>query len=407
MNEDPSRFVRQTLTTFGAAVALIMVVTFGADPYGIYRKIPLTPHARTEPIVWSRVSAGERVDRDCQVVLMGSSRVVHGFGAKVPKWGGKTVCNAGVGGTSLVEQRMIFDRVLEQPRVRHVLFFLDFHIFFEQRGENGDFRQSRFNEDRSRLTYHAWALTSFAAFRDGMHVLGLPLPYFDEQPIPNSQIRANRIELYRFFKNRRLFTGWTGDEGVMDMLEGMLDDAAKRRIRVMLVIPPVHAMLMETEHLTGVWPWTKRWRERLVEMVADRRQPVDLWDFNTYHKPAMTPMPLQPGDALNPWWVDISHQSGQLAWMTMSRVIEPDAEGAGHAWDEDFGVRLTRENLAAHLEALDAGRAKWQQAEPEQLAWMMQVASELEALPDADYAPENDAAAPGAFQPVLPGDETP
>ena len=54
-------------------------VNIALDPFGIYRKWHV-PHLRTEPEVWSRVSAAERIADDCNVVFMGSSRVVHGFG---------------------------------------------------------------------------------------------------------------------------------------------------------------------------------------------------------------------------------------------------------------------------------------------------------------------------------------
>jgi hypothetical protein len=405
-------YVRRFAAVTGVLLGLLSVFNLSVDAYGMFRNKRL-PHLSTDPIIWSRVSAAERAAERCDVVLMGSSRVMHGFGADVPNWGKMKVCNTAVGGTSIAEQRDILDWVLKQRSVRFVVFYLDFHTFNEARGANGDFAQSRFNDERTRLTYFLWGLTSWDAAKASFRALGHPLPYVDTQSQPLSQTHANRIELFRFFKNPHLYTGWTGDPETMETLASMLADTNRARMRSMVVIPPVHAMLLETEHLTGTWEMNQAWKKELVHLLDKRfKGRIPLWDFSTYHPYATEEMPLSPGDPPVPWWIDVSHQSAQQGWMSMARIIfdeSPDAvratgiPGVGE-WDPRFGVRLTPDNIDAHLAQADADHAAWVAEHPEQIAWMLSWARELEAMPEAEYDPANDALQPGEFVPELPGD---
>lgn len=399
-------YTRQLLRVFGAGLAVIMAINIAMDPFGIYRKWHL-PHLRTEPVTWSRVSAAERIAADCQVVLLGSSRVVHGFGPHLPKWGNRTACNGAVAGTGIQEQRAIFDFVLKQRDVRTVMLYLDFHLFHSDRSTKGDFDQSRFNADRTRLAYNLWATTSLDAFRSGMRVIGQPLPWLDaDQPPPVGQLRANKIELLRFLRNEKLYGGWQGDKETMDILRSMLADADRKGIRTFIVIPPVHAMLLETEQMTGVWKANKAWKRELVKVAGEARRDVQVWDFSTYSAPVMSPMPLVWEDPLNPWWVDVSHQSRQLGFMTLDRIADAEAGVDEGKWDRDFGVLLTPDNLERHLSRVDRGREAWREAYPDQLAWLE---AEAQALLSAEISDDVDmnAVEPGQFRPDLPGEEAP
>lgn len=398
---DPAAlYVRRLLRVAGLCLGLLGAFNVLADPYGMWRRFHL-PHLPKDPEPWSRVSAAERLARGCQVVLLGSSRTMHGYGPELPKWGNREVCNGALGGTSIHEIREEFDWVLRQPTVRHVVLFADFQLFYDARGVNGDFNQSRLNDDRTRLTYYLWGLTSLDATNASLVQVGLA----DGYKMPGSQLRANKVELYRFIKNPHLYTGWTGDEATIEVLESMLNDAQRRGIRMLLVIPSIHAMLMETEHKTGRWERALAWRKRLVELLADRRgREVELWDFCTFHEASTSDMQLGRDDPPSPWFVDISHQSGQLGWATMQRIVEA-TEGGDTVWEETFGVKLTPENIDAHLARLNADRERYVREHPEQLAWLEAAAAEIGRWPDPD---EDEAKTDlGGYDLALPEDAAP
>ncbi|HMV67759.1 MAG TPA: hypothetical protein PKA64_13000 [Myxococcota bacterium] len=391
-------YLRRLLRVAGLALGLLAAFNVFADPFGMWRRLHL-PHLHKDPEPWSRVSAAERIARGCQVVLLGSSRTMHGYGPEIPKWGNREVCNGALGGTSIHEIRDVFDWVLKQPPVRYVILFADFQLFYDARGVNGDFAQSRFNADRTRLTYYLWGATSLDATHASLVQYGLEEGY----KLPGTQLRADKVELYRFIKNPHLYTGWTGDEETIQVLDSMLDDAQRRGIRMMLVIPSVHAMLLQTEYETGRWERALEWRKRLVELLAARRgREVELWDFCTFHEASMSAMQLHRDDPPSPWFVDISHQSGQLGWATMQRIVEA-TEGGDTPWEETFGVKLTPENIDAHLARLEADRVRYVEAHPEQLAWLEAAKAEIDTWP----APDEDAAKAdlGGTDLVLPEDE--
>lgn len=388
-------YLRQVTAVAGALLGVLALFNIWADPHGMFRKFHL-PHLNKEPEPWSRVSAAERLADHCEVALLGSSRIMHGFGPEMPRWGRYEVCNGALGGTSIRELREVFDWVLRQRSIRYAILFTDFQLFLDARGVNGDFNQSRFNDDRTPLAYYTWGLTSMDASRAGLVQLGLAEGYH----FPGSQIRANHIELYRFLKNPHLYTGWTGDDETINVLRSILDDAARRKIHMLLIIPSVHALLLQTEYDTERWDRALAWRKRLVEMLAERRGPrVQLWDFCTFHEYATTPMPTERDALTNEWWVDVSHQSMKLGYETMARVV--DAAGTNErTWPDQFGVLLTPDNIDDHLARLDADRAAYAAANPDQLAWLAATTGEIMQWPTPAGAEED----VGGFDLELPTD---
>lgn len=393
-----ARYTRRALALFLAGAAWLALFNIALDAYGIFRARGLRT-IDTLPVVWSRVSAAERLAADCQVAILGSSRAMHGFGPELPRWGNRKACNGALGGTSMVEQRAVFDWVLKQPRIRNVLLFVDFHMFHDDRGYNADFPQSRFNPDRSRLTYLLWAATSLDAVRSGFRMTGNPIMPIENIRGPVGPVRGNKTELYRFLRNPSLFLGWSGPDASIDILETMLDDAEAAGIQVVVVIPPIHAMLLETMHLTGVWEINQEWRRSLTELTAHRMgRAVPLWDFSTFHTPATSPMPLSRTDPVNPWWIDVSHQSMELGTLTMERIRDAYT-GSGKDWYEDFGVLLTLDNIDEHLRRLERGRKAWKRDNPEQAQWLYDYADELAAQAWRGYDDRAEAAEPGTFVP--------
>jgi hypothetical protein len=406
MSQAPSRrYLRQLAAVLFAGLGMLATFNLGVDAFGIYRNAGL-PHLNTFPVVWSRVSAGERVLDDCQVLLLGSSRVMHGFGPKVPRWGGRKTCNGSVGGTSMHELIHVWNLAKDEPKVKFAIVFLDFHMFHDGRGVNADFAQSRFNPERSGLTYHSWALTSLDAIKYSARMLGRPIPVLDPIRSPVSPVRANRIELYRFLKNGKIFQDYEGPDKSLALLEQVLDDASDRNIQVLLVIPPVHVMVLEAMHRTGVWDDNKHWRRELVRMLDQRLdREIPLWDFASYHGPSMARMPETVREPAHPYWIDVSHQSQQLGFMTVTRIRDAYS-GTDGVWEPGFGILLTPDNLEAHLRQLDKGRKRWRRDNPEQADWFDRFADHLDGIeidPDAGDIPEAGVDGDIGFDVDLPG----
>lgn len=373
-------YVKRLLVVCGTLTALFALYVAFIDPFGIYRHRGF-PNAGYPALTWSRVAAAERLTAKCDVAFVGSSRVVFGYGTREPRMGRRQTCNGALGGTSMREIGSVWDLIANDTEIATVLLFVDLHMFHDARGTNHDFLQSRFNPERTWLTYHLWALTSFQSFEMATKTIGFQLPIFK----PITPLRTSSMETRGMMKTTLLqpdmYRRFDPPVESVATLRRILTEAERRRIQVMVIIPAVHAMELETTWTAGMWEANKAWKRMLVEETSRRKVP--LWDFATYHSPALAVLPTNIQEAPNPWWADMSHQSQLLGKLTMERIMDAFT-GKSDGWEPGFGVALTPENIEAQLALLDEGRDRWHEAHPEQLAWFQKVvANILESDPAA------------------------
>ncbi len=166
-----------------------------------------------------------------------------------------------------------------------------------------------------------------------------------------------KSNMYRLFE---------GPDKSRELFIEMLDVAQDAGLKVMVAIPAEHALqieLLETAHL---WDVNKEWKRFLTRETSKRGIP--LWDFETYHSPARSRLPMLPTDNPTPWWSDLSHQSKLLGDNTLERMQESVAGKSG-SFEPAFGIALTPDNIEASLAQMDTDRLAWRAANPEQLAW--------------------------------------
>lgn len=352
------------------ATALLLTAVLAAfnawvDPYGITRRQGM-PTAGLPEVTWSRIAAAERMaDPSCDVVIIGSSRGVYGFGTRPIDRLGQRLCNGSLGGTSMRELREVARFVARESPAERMILLADMALFHDGRGMMHDYAQSRFNTARTPTTFALWSLTSLSALEDSFATLGVRTPFFDPPPARLPDVQRNRRTVRVTLGLPRILRAFEGPDLTLDLLREVLDEAEARGMQVTLVLPAMHAMEFELYDTAGMWRQHKQWRLWLVQEAAARG--LELWDFATYHPPARTKLPLAPDEPSNPWFVDITHQSMLLGELTLDRLFpEP---GDATAWDPRFGVRVTPDNVAAHLADLDAGRAQWHAEQPADLAW--------------------------------------
>ncbi len=379
-------YTRGVLSVLIAGVLLLGLNVFMADPYGTFHNLGLRKAPR-DTIVWSRVAAAERIRSGCDIVFLGSSRVVFGLGPHMPRWPRMQPCNGAMGGTSLVELEAAMDLALQQERIQHVVMFIGLHMFDDGRVIFHDYPQSLFNDDRSRLSYYAWSLTSLEAMESAATVRQRLLPW--QEPPTNrlsNPLKANYTQLASFLKPERgIYDTFQGTSASMERFRGMLDRAQASGKQVTLVIPAIHAMQFEMMADTGLWDDFQAWQQALVAELEHREDAPVLWSFAAYHHYATDPVPTSHHEKASPWWIDISHQSRKLGNLTLLRIYDAVTGEHSRDWDPLFGVRLTSPMLPAHHEALDAGRQTWRQTHTRELAWYEETAEKITA-PDARLA---------------------
>lgn len=145
----------------------------------------------------------------------------------------------------------------------------------------------------------------------------------------------------------------------------MLAFAAAHDIAFDLVIPPVHADLLEIYHHAGLWPRFERWQRDLASLVATEGGPaVRLWDFAAYDAYATEPVPASRAQTMQWFWEPV-HFKKPLGALIIRRILGADTG--------DFGERLTPQNVEARLARVRAQRDDYLASQP-------QAADRIEAL---------------------------
>ena len=66
------------------------------------------------------------------------------------------------------------------------------------------------------------------------------------------------------------------------------------------------------------------------------------------------------------WYWDSSHYKKELGDIVLDRMFDGNFSGGGDC--PDFGVKLTSQNIDAHLSKLRTDRAKWRASNPVDVA---------------------------------------
>ena len=152
-------------------------------------------------------------------------------------------------------------------------------------------------------------------------------------------------------------------------LKVILDMAHSFNFDVFFFIPPFSASFEENTfdgyRVRGAkadgFAAMQLWERQLVQLFADESERTGktyhLWDFSGFTSVAMAPL----SGGKNQWFDDDRHFNGMTGKMMLDRLFGACASPC--AIPEDFGVRLTRDNLEEHLETVRQNRAQYLQSQ--------------------------------------------
>ena len=189
--------------------------------------------------------------------------------------------------------------------------------------------------------------------------------------VKTTLLRAN---MYRLFE---------GPDKTRALFVEILDEAQAAGLKVMVAIPAEHALQIEMLKTANLWDVNKEWKRFLTQETFKRGIP--LWDFETYHSPAKSPLPMLPTDKPTPWWSDLSHQSKLLGDNTLERIQESVAGKSG-TFEPNFGVVLTPDTIEADLAQMDTDRLAWRAANPGQIAAYEQILAHIGQIDPSVWA---------------------
>lgn len=358
------------------------------DPFGAYPSIHLDGLTRTTTSGGTRTARAELLRRGgWEFIIIGTSRAHIGYAPDHPVFDGVPGCNIALPGTNLYELQPMLDYALEHNTPREVLFGLDFLLFTDMRGTNEDFGQSRFAADRDLVSYHLEKLISaratVASAKSAVRLLRGARPKFSPVgqtllPMPHIEVTHRKLfhdRLRSFFVNPETYGHFQYSGDRTERLGAMIRACRERGVAMTLIINPIHCAQHEAIVQSGLWPTFGQWLRDVAEVVeAEKAQPggesirlVSFLQCDPYGRERF-PTAEEP-EAKMEWWWESSHFKSSLGELVLMELYgdEPVPDGG-------FGVVLEPGNVDAHIADLEAMRAAWAAAEPEEAAFVADLA---------------------------------
>jgi hypothetical protein len=346
-------------------LALLGLGTFNLliDPYDAYRlafRDRLLPY---KDAWYTRTAKAEMLSHGgWKAVVIGNSRVELGIDPDSPALV-QPAYNAGLPGASAEEILLAGRLALQDPQLRRLIVCIHLRDFLGSPNED-EYRDTRLNPDLDLLSYHLDHLIgleatgkSFATLANARkdkpsraHRRGL-VEHPDAATSPRSW------QLTEYSDNSSIDTlAYTGplEPSRVQPLKDLLALAARRDVKLDLVILPTHAVAIARLDLNGQWPALERFLAELASIVAVHNasfpsHPVSFWDFTSFDGASAEPYPTkeQPHREMT-WWYDSGHFRPVLGEQVLRCI---NATG-----DQSIGIRITPEELPVHLSRLRAGR---------------------------------------------------
>jgi hypothetical protein len=401
MKTPSQRFVRGWAITCVVLLAGVAAVNAFVDPYLLFNMPRLKGFNQRKP----GVETHERMMKAYEVLraapnglILGTSRVAIGLDTAHASWPARArpVYNLGLAGADPYTSYRYLQHVLSQREATVVVLGLDFEYFLTGKKRdpsapmgfeaylNVD-RDGQASPMRSWQTLRDWTegTLSLEALGDSITTVTSTIrgQTLDVSPSGNlseagfrretEEIGSGPLFAQRNRYNIRTYRGRVfsqdgagqADAPALADLRAIVALCRARAIQLELFIQPMHADLLETLDLLGVWPAYETWKR---EMVAVSHGPARsagaavarLWDFSDYDRFSTESLPAD-GDRRThlQWFWEPTHYTKALGDIILTRIF------GGR--DTGYGVALTAETVDARLAEIREHRRIYRERHPE------------------------------------------
>lgn len=387
---DASAAYRRYGALFGGLVGVVLAAVaaflYVVDPEGTHEKGDGGALHAYRDLIHRRGRARLLESGVWDSALVGSSRVALGYDTDAYGLFGGRTANVGLMDTNLWELVRVAEFALERARIPLIVLFVDLHCLSSSRRKNFDFDRSEFDSNHEDgLLEH---FDELEAEYLSLHELELAFSTLDSEAKGVRRVGRNGVDLrqlppdhrYREDTAQHLMRVYLANPGTylrfqygadrIVELERFVERAETAGARVVLVMPPKHALQMECMTQIELWDDFERLKRDLAAVATRRRVPV--LDFATHHARALERMPRDEElGARMEFWFDSSHGTPALGRIVLERV---EAALAGQPAPEPlFGVALDESNVEAHLAACVRSRDEWRSANRAEMAWISEV----------------------------------
>lgn len=393
------RYLMVVLAGAFATCMMVGAVNWTIDPYWIWKSPAISGASEFKPAVRDNIrifKLGARRLRP-EIVILGTSRADDGLDPRHPAFEGRRVFNLAVPAQPYEESLSLFRWATAELGTKSVVLPLDFFVANAYSKMPADFQ-----EDNAGLGREAKLLFSLDTLVESVRTV-------EEQGLEKTRSAASgkynnyREDGLRIVGNDKA-KEWGGHRnGFLAVEEVMLNDiylpppkcayafgdteksrfplqalrtliaeAHRKKIDLRLAISPIHARLAEAIAAAGLWDQWEDWKRQIVEINEaegiNAGQPAfALWDFSGYSQITTERVPAAgDADTRMQWYWESSHYKKETGDIMLDRMFDkPSAPGVAYA---DFGMRLTRATLDAHLRKISDSRAQFRKQFPGDIA---------------------------------------
>jgi len=364
------RFLAALCASFFVSLGALAVFNAAIDPYGIFDapRIAGLNAIKPRPDAWlPDIKQTIAAKRAPQVLILGNSRAEIGFDPDSEPLQTRRAepYNMAVPGLGLAANLAMLQKIGDSARPKLLIVGVEFLDFLNTRAAAQSARPEASKWQPTALSFKA--LFTLQATRDSLNTLRLqhvrypatltPLGF---NPLWDYEEIAQREGYYAIFAQRgresgkalrlkadSLPAGEPLDQAEFSALRAALDDAARWKSEVHLVIYPYHAQLLLMLDDVGLWRAFEEFKRQLV-LEADRARSVGcnvtVWDFSGLSRYAVQPIPARqdrPGES--PWYWEAGHFKKELGDLMLKRLLQ------GQVNEADFGQVIDGKNIEQHL----------------------------------------------------------
>jgi hypothetical protein len=371
-------------------LALGLLIVFGGinflvDPYGIYSDKP--NYSKKEVGSHLRLFKSVAIRKQhADVLLFGDSQVEHGINPKfLEKITNQSVFNASFTSMRIYEFRKYLELALQYHKPKTIVYGTQMYNY------SGDVKfKDDYDEQYLDRYYIAYAkMLSIDMLFDSMKIIkqlnkeqraerdenGL-CHDFSENPC-RARFLAN--EKHYIFDNAPKLKSFKYDDGTstFDEYAKIIHICHDNNITLLLFVSPSHARQWEATAVGNGWDTFESWKKQLVilnEKIAKEKnkKPFVIWDFSGYHDLTSEAVPDKSDEkAKMKYFYESSHYTPALGDIVLDRMFDGNFSGGKNY--PGFGVKLTSQNIAAHLLKLRTEREAWRLTHPQDV-------KEIEAL---------------------------
>ncbi len=373
---------------------ITVVMNLTVDPYNCHSWSSLDSLTQYQSGRGTRIGRGESLHQgNYQVLFTGTSRVQNSLDPAHPLLYGKNVFNASLPKATMMEIASIVKYAIqENPDLESIVLGLDYFMFADCEPFIDDYYHSRLYPDRSLWKHSIASVLSSHVTRKSLVALGdaiqgkpsqvqlngkrLP-PVNEERTSPKSVFAKT---LKRYITDSDFYGGFQYNDAGLNDLQQVLRIASATGIQVYCVINCSHATLMESLYQANLWSGWEAWKLDLLSIVESVNKDVSLTtshsillcDFTGFTAISTEPVSRRAtqGDVLE-WFRDPSHGNFDLGALVLSTLFGDAASQRS----DSFGVCLTSQNWASHMQLIRMERAQWIAQYPDELAWVHSIVS--------------------------------